>query len=266
MLRAGDEIGPYTLMAKLGSGAFGVVWLAEKRTVITTIKVALKIPLTDELDLEAIRREANVWVQASGHPNVLPIMEANVYGEHAVIASEYAPDGSLESWLQLHGGKAPSIRAAVDMTSGILAGLEHLHAQSIIHRDLKPANILLQRSVPRLADFGVSRVLKTTSNKSLASGTPAYMAPEAFDGHRSQQTDVWSAGVILYQLLSGDLPFPQTDMTSLLGGIITREPGPLPFAVPAQLQRVVERALKKKPGERYGAEGVAQRHSSDGLS
>jgi len=253
MLQTGDEIGPYTLLSKLGSGSFGVVWLAEKRTVLTTIRTALKIPLTDDLDLDSIRREAEVWVQASGHPNVLPIIEANVYGEYAVIASEYAPDGSLETWMNLNGGRAPSIRAAIDMSAGILAGLEHLHAQSIIHRDLKPANILLQRGAPRLADFGVSRVLKSTNHKSFVSGTPAYMAPETFDGHRSQQTDVWSVGVILYQLLSGSLPFPQTDMTSLLGGIITREPEPLPVSVPAQLQRVVERALRKKPSERYGS-------------
>src|SRR6266850_4151218 len=161
MPKPSDQIGPYKLVMKLGSGAFGVVWLAERRTAVTTTKVALKFPSIDDIDLEAVKRESDLWVQASGHPNVMPIIEADIYGDHLVIASEYAPDGPLESWLKQHGGKAPSVEAAVDMTCGILAGLEHLHEQSIIHRDLKPANILLQRGIPRLAHFGVSRVLRT---------------------------------------------------------------------------------------------------------
>src|SRR6185295_639367 len=113
------------------------------------------------------KQEADLWEQASGHPNVLPIIEANIYDDHVVIASEFVPDGSLESWMKRHGGKAPSIEAAVDMVVGILAGLEHLHSRHIIHRDLKPANILLQGSMPRLAAFGISRVLRSTSQRSI---------------------------------------------------------------------------------------------------
>ena len=251
MLRAGDQIGPYELISRLGRGAFGVVWLAERRTSITTTKAALKIPLDDEIDLETIRHEANLWVQASGHPNVLPIIEANVYDNQVVIASEYAPDGSLESWLKRHGGKAPSIESAVDVLSGILAGLEHLHRRRIIHRDLKPANIIFQGETPRLADFGVSRVLKSTSQSNTTAGTPTYMAPEAFDGKRSEQTDLWSAGVILYQLLSGHLPFPQADMASLFGAIRSRNPDPLPISVPLPIQQVVTRSLNKDRTRRY---------------
>ncbi len=238
-------------MNKLGSGAFGVVWLAERRTAITTTKVALKIPLNSEIDLEAIKQEADLWVKASGHPNILPIIEADVYDNQVIIASEYAPDGSLESWLKQHGGKAPTVEAAVEMTSGILAGLEHLHAQHIIHRDLKPDNILLQKGIPRLADFGISRILRTNNNSSIAAGTPLYMAPEAFDGVRSEQTDIWAAGVIFYQLLSGRLPFPQTDIASLLAGIITREPEPFPSTIPEQLQQVIKQALEKNSTNRY---------------
>src|SRR6266478_7759349 len=108
MLKPGDQIGPYMLMSKLGSGAFGVVWLAERRTAIATTKAALKIPLDAEVDLEAIKQEAGLWVQASGHPNVLPILEADIYGEQVVIASEYASGGSLEAWLTENGGRAPT--------------------------------------------------------------------------------------------------------------------------------------------------------------
>ncbi|MBV9959750.1 MAG: serine/threonine protein kinase, partial [Acidobacteria bacterium] len=239
MPKLNDQIGPYVLVSKLGRGAFGVVWLAEKRTAITTTRVAIKIPNDEEIDLEAVRQEAALWVHASGHPNVLPIIDADIYDEQIIIVSEYAPDGSLSKWLEKHGGKAPSIDSAIDITLGILSGLEHLHERSIIHRDLKPDNILLQKETPRLADFGIARILKTTSRSTVATGTPAYMPPEAFDGKRSEQTDIWSAGVIFHQLLTGGLPFPQTDMPSLLMAIVTKEPEPLPDSIPEPLRGVV---------------------------
>ncbi|PYS49724.1 MAG: serine/threonine protein kinase, partial [Acidobacteria bacterium] len=129
MIRAGDKIGPYTLVRRLGRGTFGVVWLAEKRTTLAATKVALKLPNDDDIDLEAVKREAAVWVEASGHPNVLPIIDADIYDEQVVIVSEFAPDGSLADWLKEHGGKAPTLEAAVEITLGILDGLAHLHAR-----------------------------------------------------------------------------------------------------------------------------------------
>jgi serine/threonine protein kinase len=251
MPRPNDKIGPYTLISKLGRGAFGVVWLAEKRTAITTTKVAIKIPNDEDVDLEAVKQEASLWVHASGHPNVLPIIDADIHDEQVIIVSEYAPDGSLSKWLEKHGGKAPSIESAVEMTLGILAGLEHLHKRGIIHRDLKPDNILLQNETPRLADFGIARILKTTSKSTIATGTPAYMPPEAFDGKRSTRTDIWSVGVIFYQLLIGRLPFQQTDIPSLLMAIVTKEPAPLPDFLPKEIQEVIERALDKNPALRF---------------
>lgn len=255
MPRPGDKIGPYTLISKLGRGAFGVVWLAEKRTAITTTKVAIKIPNDEDVDLEAVRQEASLWVHASGHPNVLPIIDADIYDEQVIIVSEYAPDGSLAKWLEQHGGKAPSVESAVEMTLGVLAGLEHLHKRGIIHRDLKPDNILLQSETPRLADFGISRILKTTTKRTMATGTPSYMPPEAFDGKRSDRTDIWSVGVIFYQLLSGRLPFPQAEVTSLIGAIVTKEPDPLPVTIPHQIQDVIRRALQKDAERRYQSAG-----------
>jgi serine/threonine protein kinase len=251
-MRVGESVGPYTLIEKLGKGSFGQVWLAERRTAIATTQVALKTPVDDDVNIDAIRQEASVWAQASGHPNVLPIIEANIYDGQVVIVSEYAPDGSLVEWLNRQGGAAP-VGAAVEIMSGILSGLEHLHSRRIIHRDLKPANILLQGKTPRLADFGIARMLKTTSQSGVIAGTPAYMAPEAFDGKRTEQTDLWSAGVIFYQLLSGRLPFPQTDLTSLMGAIVTRNPDPPPAQAPPALHDFLTRALQKDPAWRFAS-------------
>jgi serine/threonine protein kinase len=251
MPRSGDSIGPYTLTDKLGQGAFGVVWLAERRTSITTTRVALKTSLDDDVDLQTIKQEADLWVQASGHPNVVPIIEADVYDGRVVIVSEYAPGGTLAERLSNLQGTPMLLDTAVEMILGILAGLEHLHLRSIIHRDLKPANILLQGDTPRLTDFGISRILKTTSQSSSIAGTPVYMAPETFDGKRSAQADLWSVGVIFYELLTGTLPYPQADLSSLVGAILTRDPEPLPPSVPSAIQNVIVRALQKDPTKRY---------------
>ncbi|HEX8847696.1 MAG TPA: protein kinase [Pyrinomonadaceae bacterium] len=250
MLQPQMQVGPYTLTRKIGEGAFGVVWLAERRTSIVTTKFALKFPKDADLKIEAIKQEAEVWMEASGHPNVLPIIEAERYGGLVVIVSEYVTDGSLSTWLGRHGERAPSTESAVEMMLGILAGLDHLHERKIIHRDLKPDNILLQKETPRLADFGIARLLKTEQSTNIG-GSPAYMAPEAFDGHRTVQTDLWAVGAIFYQLLAGRLPFPQPDLASLLKAIMTLDPDPLPASVPASLQQIISRALAKDKAARF---------------
>ncbi len=245
-------IGPYKLVRRIGKGAFGVVWLAEKRSALATTSVAIKIPAEDTIDLDAIKHEASVWVSASGHPNVLPIIDADVYDDNVVIVSEYAPDGTLADWLDRHGGQAPSVDDAVEIMLGILAGLDHLHRRGIVHRDLKPENILLQGDTPRLADFGIARVLKGTLHTAAASGTPVYMPPEAFDGKRGEQTDIWSAGVIFYQLLSGRLPFNGDGITALMGSIITKEPEPLGNC-PPRIWAIIQRSLEKDPAARFAS-------------
>ena len=247
MFHTGQQIGPYTLVKRIGRGGFGEVWQAERRTEIVTTQVAVKLPLNNSIDLESVKQEAKIWAMVSGHPNILPIIEANIYDGQIVIVSEYAPDGSLAKKLS----RGMTIKEGIDMTLGILSGLEFLHSRQIIHRDLKPENILLQGDTPRLADFGISRAMKTTNISSTIIGTPKYMAPEAFDGKRSRQTDIWSVGVILYLLLTGGLPFRQENSTDLLGAIVLKEPDPLPPSTPESLKRVVMCALAKRAEDRY---------------
>ena len=251
MARPNDKIGPYTLVSKLGQGAFGVVWLAKKQSAIATTQFALKLPRDEDIDVEAFKQEAAIWLQASGHPNVLPLIDADIYDGQVVIVSEYVNDGSLAGWLKQHGGKASSIATACEILEGVLAGLAHLHERRIIHRDLKPENILLQRDNPRVADFGISRLLRTTSQSTNVSGTLAYMAPEAFDGKRNERTDIWAVGVIFYQLLGGSLPYDQQDMVSFIGAIMRHDPAPLPESVPEVLRQVVMKALQREPSQRY---------------
>jgi serine/threonine-protein kinase len=266
MFKIGDKVGSYALAQPIGSGAFGDVWLAEKAGIVTT-RFALKLPRGTEVDAAVFKDEARIWAQASGHTNVVPIIEADshdviragttVVSDQIVIVSEYMPDGSLQSQLKSAGGKAPTVQKAVQLTMGILAGLRYLHTRipAIIHRDLKPDNVLLQDETPRLTDFGISRALKSDSYLRTVgiAGTLPFMAPEVFSGEFSARTDVWATGVILYQLLSGRLPFQQTDIPALISAIVNDQPAHLPGHVPVRLAHVVERALTKDPDLRFGS-------------
>lgn len=245
-------IGPYLLLEKLGRGAFGEVWLAEKQSSLVTAKFALKFHKDDDIELGTIRKEAELWQKASGHPNILPLIEANVYDGQAVIVSEYVKDGSLETWLRNNDGKSPSQEKAVEIMNGILDGLEHLHNRRIFHRDLKPANILMQEGKPRLTDFGVSKILKDEGNTTKnISGTVAYMSPEALEGKRNLQSDLWSAAVIFYQMLTGQMPFQTPDQVSLMLAIVTKEPFELSPDIKDKWGDFFKIALNKKAELRF---------------
>lgn len=249
MFYEGKQIGAYKLVKILGRGGFGEVWLAEKQAKFVTTKVAVKLPLAEQFDVESIRDEAVLWEQASGHPNVLPIIDADEYDGQAVIVSEYAPDGTLDDLLRKRG--ALPYKKAVELVVGILSGLEYLHNKNIVHRDIKPANILLQGDTPRLADFGLSRAVRGNSMSVNVNGTPYYMAPEAFSRKRNRQTDIWSVGVVLYKMLAGKLPFQAESPVDLMSEILVRKPDELPAHVPARLNEIVGKALAKLPDSRY---------------
>ena len=188
MLDKGDKVGDYTLVRFLGRGQFGEVWLAEKQLGIGKRRVrhALKFlfNLGDEINLKSAEAEIDTWIEASGHPNVMSVLDMLIYKDVVVLASEFAEGGSLKGWLDRSGGKAQSDEAAVEMMLGILRGIEHLHLRSVVHRDLKPDNILLQGDFPRITDFGVSRMVSSRSMSTKAMGSPGYMSPESFDGSK----------------------------------------------------------------------------------
>lgn len=247
MFHEGQQLGEYTLVRKLGQGGFGEVWLAEGAP---EKYFALKFPYKEQVDWKSITQEIGVWTLCGKHPNVLPLMGARNFDGQIAIISEYAPGGSLEDLLKQKGKL--STEEAVRMANGILQGLEHLHRSGIVHSDLKPANILLDNGVPRLSDFGISRVSKHTNTMSQTiAGTLKYMAPECFDGKRNIQTDVWAVGVILYQMLTGTFPYTEEETVQFIAAVVLKEPQPLPDSVPPVLKNIIFTALAKESGKRF---------------
>ena len=262
MLKEGLEIKEYTLKKFLGRGGFGEVWLAEKKIELADKKVpvALKF-LSGEnqrlSDYSSVRREINTWIDASGNKNIVSVYDGFIFDDLFVIVSEYADGGSLRGWLRQNGGKSPSLEKTVEIMSGILDGLSHLHSQKIVHRDLKPENVLLRGDVPCIADFGVSRVIETVSITSSnfgtnSAGSPLYMSPESFERIKpAPQVDIWSAGIMLFEMLSGKVPYVADTIPALIFEIVTKEPRSLPSDVPENIRMIVKKALAKDVSERF---------------
>ncbi len=264
MLKEGLEIKEYTLKKFLGKGGFGEVWLAEKKIEIADKKVPFALKFIADSshgisDYSSVKREINTWIDASGNKNIISVQDGFIYENLFVIVSEYANNGSLRQWLREHGGKSPGLEKTVEIMSGILDGLTHLHAQNIIHRDLKPENVLLKGDVPCIADFGVSRIVDAASLEISQAGTgtagsPLYMSPESFERIKPvPQIDIWSAGVMLFEMLSGKTPYSADTIPSLIYEIVTKEPRSLPADIPESFHKVVKKALAKDISDRFSS-------------
>ncbi len=257
MLHGGIRIGEYTLVEKLGSGGFGDVWKAEKRTALDVNWFALKFfrPKEDGIEFDKVGRELAVWKQLRGLPHIISVIELDRFDDYVYVVSDFADGGSLESWLRNNGGRSPNHETAVRIALEILTGLEKLHDKGFVHRDLKPDNVLIMNGTHCLADFGISREIKTHSKATGTAGTLEYMPPEAFEKTPSvtPATDIWAVGVILQRLLTGKLPYPQDDQPSLIAAILMSEPDPMPPEVPERLRAIVSKALKKNRVERFAS-------------
>lgn len=252
-----EPISNYLIEKELGRGAFGVVCLAKKKNDLISKQVALKIFEVDPQDLtryRTLQQEAKLWSHIENHPNIVPIYDANIYENYLVLESEYIAGGSLESYLLKQANNQLEVTPAIKMTIKILNGLDHLHKSGIIHRDLKPANILVQENEPKLVDFGLARVTNDANNSFTPGGTPLYMPPEAFHGERSRQVDIWSVGIILYQILVGDLPFPEeakNNCYKLQRFLSTEDCLVASPVIPEPLQKIIKQALERDCAKRY---------------
>jgi WD40 repeat protein/tRNA A-37 threonylcarbamoyl transferase component Bud32 len=253
----GQTLGHFTLDQRLGVGAFGAVWRAKDRELDRV--VAIKIPRRDQLDAigaEQLLREARSAAQLK-HPNIVQVYEIGREGDTVYIVSELIDGLTLSDWLT---GYQPGPREAVALCIKIAAALHHAHERGVIHRDLKPSNVMLDReNEPHLLDFGLAKrqageITITMDGQVL--GTPAYMSPEQARGesHRvDRRADVYSLGVILFELLTGERPF-RGNKQMLLHQVLTEDaPSPRKFnaTVPRDLETICLHCLEKDPQRRY---------------
>jgi len=250
MLFRGQTLGKYRIVSLLGSGGFGAVYLAEDTWIDK--KVAIKVPHRQNLDFGELLREPRLLASVN-HPNIVAITTAEKHDGLFFIVMEYVPGETLEAIIGRHG--ALDLARALDYTVQIANALEHAHHQGVIHRDLRPANVLVtDQGVCKVADFGTSRFLEIAAHGTTVIGSPPYMAPEQFQGKAVFASDLYSLGVTMYQMLTGELPYEApapSDLDRLLSGELVSPPKLRNPAIPKRLDEIVMRALVPDPSQRY---------------
>jgi serine/threonine protein kinase len=253
----GKTVSHYEIIEKLGKGGMGEVFLAEDTRLHR--RVALKfLPthLTEDREARSrFEREARA-AAALNHPNIVTIHEINEHDGQVYIAMEHVDGVTLHE--KLAGGRAFSPAEAADIVTQACDGLEKAHAADIVHRDLKPENIMVDTDGRvKILDFGLAKLQGVTrlTRESSTPGTIYYMSPEqARGGDVDARTDVWSIGVILYEMLTGRAPFRGEFEQAVVYSIINEEPEPVASLrpdTPPALAAAVTGALMKDPDERY---------------
>jgi len=254
-----ETLGKYEIKRTLGKGAMGTVYegwdpIIARRVAIKTVRIpdTHDDPETEEA-LARFRREA----QAAGrltHPNIVGVFDYGETGDIAYIVMEYVDGPSVKSLVdkQERFAIADTMRIMTDL----LNGLQFSHERGVVHRDIKPANVMLTKEGQgKIADFGIARIESSSMTQAgTVLGTPAYMSPEQFMGQVvDARTDIYSSGVLLYQLLTGERPF-EGGMSAIMHKALNTDP-PLPSQItvtcPPAFDGVVRKAMAKRPEERF---------------
>ncbi|MCC6131976.1 MAG: protein kinase [Acidobacteria bacterium] len=256
-------ISRYRLIRLLGRGSSGEVYLA--RDPVFERDIALKVlmrPATmEDAKFEEERLRFNREAKISGrlqHPNIISVYDFGQEGEKLFLAMEFVSGGSLAS--RMNDSTRPlTILDRIRISMETADAIAHAHERGVLHRDIKPANIMLTHDDHvKVTDFGIGKILHgevDLTNTGVMVGSPAYMSPEQIKGEKATfQSDIYSFGVVLYQLLTGRKPFPATSLTSLLLQILHEDPpDPLELesSIPEAAAAITMRCLHKDPGARH---------------
>jgi serine/threonine-protein kinase len=252
-------LGKYRIEGILGRGGMGVVYKGfdpniERVVAVKTVRMgALEGEEADEV-LQRFKREAQA-VGRLAHPNIVSVYEYGEHGGKPYIAMEFVEGRELAELLE--SGKRFDLPEAVVLMEQVFSALAYCHAHGVVHRDLKPANILmLDDGKPKLTDFGIARIESSTLTRTGAvMGTPDYMSPEQLTGQGTDaRSDLFSAAVILYELITGERPFPGKTFAGIMNRVMRGEfdrPSEVNVHVCASWDRLLARGLATRPDDRF---------------
>ena len=246
--------GRYELHELIGEGTFGRVYRGYDRRLARAVAIKVIKPwwAEDPEGAESFEREAQLLARVSD-PGIVQIFDVGQAEEGLYFVTELVEGESLA--MRLKRGGPLDVWEAVDIVEQLCRAVQRAHAQHIVHRDIKPANVLLSdRGRVKVGDLGIARLAEGTTDGGTATivGTPRYMAPEQASGQPvTPATDVYSAGIVLYEMLAGRAPFGGESAVEIALQHVNLEPPPLPTATPKSLSRVVARALAKDPADRF---------------
>lgn len=270
-LQKGQQLGAYLILDHLGTGGMGEVYLAQDSRLDRTVALKILAPEVagDKRRMQRFRQEARV-TSSLNQPNILTIFEFGEEGSMTFLASEFVDGETLREHVR---AKRLKLNEILEITIQLLAALDAAHEAGIVHRDIKPENVMIRRRdrVVKVLDFGLAKVVEKKIGSlnseavtltefrtapGLIMGTVNYMSPEQAQAKTvDARSDIWSVGVMLYEMVTGTNPFGGSTSAHTIVEILEKEPAPLARAggaeVPAELQRIVSKSIAKNPDERY---------------
>ncbi len=265
LLAGGDTgtrptLGRYEIMKQLGKGAMGIVYLGQDPRINRTTAIKT-FRFTDDFEAEEAEKMKQKFFREAesagklSHPNIVSIYDAGDEHDLAYIAMEFLDGDDFQKYTKKKN--LLPMRKVIDYAADIADGLDYAHQNGIVHRDIKPANIMLLKSgVVKITDFGIARITATSQTQTgVVKGTPHYMSPEQISGKKVDgRSDIFSLGGMLYQLLTGELPFRGDSPAALMHQIMNiPHPDPKQYnpKIMAPLVTIIDKALEKDRNKRY---------------
>jgi serine/threonine protein kinase len=262
--RINKEVGRYQIVSELGKGTMGVVYKAKDPKINRFVAIKV-IRFSDDFDEEVLQevknrflREAEIAGQLS-HPSIITVFDVGEDQDLTYMAMECVEGRSLSHYCKKE--TLLPIPRAVEIIENIAGALDHAHKAKVIHRDIKPANIMiLQDGGVKVTDFGIAKAISSSLTKTgIILGTPNYMSPEQIMGHNiGPKTDIFSLGVLFFNLVTGELPFRGEKLNTLLYQITqAKHPSVRSInpSLPKAVEQIIDKALAKNPEHRFKSAG-----------